>query len=49
MGPVFGGGTQKSDRHVTKCISSKGNATFEETVKAAELLQKKDSENDPKS
>jgi hypothetical protein len=25
---------------VTKYISSKGNATFEETVKAAELFQK---------
>jgi hypothetical protein len=28
-------------RHVTKYISSKDNATFEETVKAAELFKKK--------
>jgi hypothetical protein len=30
----------KSDRHVTKYNSSKDNATFKETIKAAELFKK---------
>jgi hypothetical protein len=36
------------DRHVTKYISSKDNATFEETVKGPELVQKQTVNNNPK-
>jgi hypothetical protein len=40
VGPEISRGNAKSGRHVTKYISSKDNATFEDTVEAAELFQK---------
>jgi hypothetical protein len=39
LGPKISRKNTKSDRDVTKCISNKDNASFEETVKAAELFQ----------
>jgi hypothetical protein len=38
-GPKISRRHTKSDRHMTKYISSKNNATFEKTVTAAELFQ----------
>jgi hypothetical protein len=48
MGPKISGRDTKSDRCVTKYITSKDNVAFKETTKAAELFQKQGYSN-PKS
>jgi hypothetical protein len=48
MGPKFQEKHKIRQRHVTKYISSKDNATFEETVETAELFKKTYIYNNPK-